>query len=717
MIMNKNIIKYTAAALTATILSTASVSCSDEQGMMSGQGRLMLNTAILSDVKVASRTDTQQELADKAIIWISNSKGAVRKYNGLSEVPAEGVELLCDHYVAEVWTGDSLSASFDTKWFKGREEFDIEKNQTTNVNIKCTVANTVASVVYKDGVDDLLSDYKMTVGHSRGDLVFEGRDDRKGYFMMPNNDKSLKWNLEGKLANGTVYTRSGVIENAKPATEYIITISYSDKPQETGGGYFRIEIEENPIVVEAEIEIKMAPQFSGYDFNLDDGLEGEVGKFTRRSVLVSAVGNLTSVVLKSPVFSSFISGEDVDLLNMEPQVADALTAHGINNTYSYNSEIDASVAKVNFEETFLNSLQEGEYAITFEATDQQGKTTSHTLNIVATNAPARVEDVLPGSVWATSVTLTARVMKPEQNPAIAYRKSGESAWTEISGATTANSVITAALTGLEPGTTYEYTVVATDYVSKSVKTFTTESAPQLPNAGFEEWQDSKAPYLIYASGTQQFWDSGNHGSATMGKNVTIPATDKFHSGSRSIKLESQFVGVGIAGKFAAGNVFVGKYLATVGTDGVLGWGRAWNSRPKALKGWMHYTANTINYKGDGAPDTVNKGDMDTGIIYIAILDDTMDEYDSEKFPVIVKTKKTDRQLFDKNAANVIAYGELVITSSTTGDDMVEFTIPLTYNRNDVKASNLMITASASRYGDFFTGGPSTLYLDDLQLVY
>ena len=49
--------------------------------------------------------------------------------------------------------------------------------------------------------------------------------------------------------------------------------------------------------------------------------------------------------------------------------------------------------------------------------------------------------------------------------------------------------------------------------------------------------------------------------------------------------------------------------------------------------------------------------------------------------------------------------------------MVPFEIPLVYNDKTKKASNLMITASASRYGDFFTGGLSVLYLDDFELVY
>lgn len=62
-------------------------------------------------------------------------------------------------------------------------------------------------------------------------------------------------------------------------------------------------------------------------------------------------------------------------------------------------------------------------------------------------------------------------------------------------------------------------------------------------------------------------------------------------------MRSQFVGVGIFGKFAAGNVFAGEYLETQGTDGILGWGREWTSRPVALKGYARYERGSQKYNG------------------------------------------------------------------------------------------------------------------------
>jgi hypothetical protein len=74
-------------------------------------------------------------------------------------------------------------------------------------------------------------------------------------------------------------------------------------------------------------------------------------------------------------------------------------------------------------------------------------------------------------------------------------------------------------------------------------------------------------------------------------------------------------------------------------------------------------------------------------------------------------------LFDKSGDNIIAYGEKVFTEATEGDGMVQIEIPLDYARTDVHPSNIVVVASASKLGDYFTGGPSVMYVDDFELVY
>ena len=66
----------------------------------------------------------------------------------------------------------------------------------------------------------------------------------------------------------------------------------------------------------------------------------------------------------------------------------------------------------------------------------------------------------------------------------------------------------------------------------------------------------------------------------------------------------------------------------------------------------------------------------------------------------------------------IAYGELPSGAATAGDGFVEFNIPIEYRNLDDKPTHIIVVCSASKYGDYMVGGDgSTMYLDDLELVY
>ena len=149
---------------------------------------------------------------------------------------------------------------------------------------------------------------------------------------------------------------------------------------------------------------------------------------------------------------------------------------------------------------------------------------------------------------------------------------------------------------------------------------------------------------------------------------------------------------------------------------MLGWGRSFTSRPKALKGYVRYVPVAVTSESKNYAE-LKKGDLDNGKIYIALLDNTQKEYSGKQYPVIVNTADTN-SFFKNTDANVIAYGELVFDKATDGDGMVEFNIPLDYYRTDIKPSNIMIVCAASKGGDYFVGGDgSVMYLDDFELVY
>ena len=165
----------------------------------------------------------------------------------------------------------------------------------------------------------------------------------------------------------------------------------------------------------------------------------------------------------------------------------------------------------------------------------------------------------------------------------------------------------------------------------------------------------------------------------LSKNPTEPEETEIHtSGGKAAKLASQYVGFSFAGKFAAGNIYTGHFCSAnmSSYQARINFGQPFTSRPTQLKGWFKYNrGTTINYPtGDGEYKTINK--------------------------------------------NVMAYGTITGEEEKGTGQWQEFTIDLKYRDLTRSPKYIIIVASASKYGDYFTGSKSSvMYVDDFSLIY
>lgn len=729
---------YIAGAL---LLGASATSCRDENLITEGEGRMQLSATIVHDVKVKSRAeaDNSEALKESALIWITDTqKGKhIYTYNGVANFPDGGLVLASGTYAAEVWAGDSVPASWqsdNTKRYRGYQEFEITRGAVVPVEVKCPIRNTVVAVSYGDKVAEVLKDYSLTISLNDGitdgshSLKFEGETAERGYFMLNSRTEGFTWVLEGtELASGKPYRKEGTYKdpdiNDAPflaqTTLYTFNINYEYGEEiEIGGAYFDIEVVPAPVEgKEEEVLISLAPEIKGTDFDITQEQSGEPENMERHSIYITAASSLTSVVIEGDVLKHIDGYDKYDLLKMDDSHLATLNAGGLTINKVEREGVLTNL-RINFEPELLNSLLEGDYAVAITATDEEKQTSEATFRFSISNNPVKTLPVDESTIDYTSVTLTSAIVKEATIYGFEIKKDPSARvydnWTFVEGVVK-DGIVTATVNDLEAGVKYLYRAVADDFASPVICDFTTPAYPQFPNAGFEEWSQPNKPWLLY-NGSDMFWDSGNHGSTSVGasNNITTPDSNIKHSGNYSAKMESKYVVI----KFAAGNLFAGKYLKTDGTDGILGWGRPWNVIPSAIKGYVKYSPVAIDQVANDAPSEYVKGQMDKGIIYCAIVTDEMQTYNGENYPVIIKTKKAERSLFDKNASNVLAYGEVIYSEATPGESMIEFSFDMVKTGNPGKPAYIIFTASASKGGDYYTGGTgSTMWLDDIEAVY
>lgn len=347
-------------------------------------------------------------------------------------------------------------------------------------------------------------------------------------------------------------------------------------------------------------------------------------------------------------------------------------------------------------------------------------------------------------IWATKATVHADVDVAEgagKTVQFGYSANGGATWSYCDAVSDSEGTWKADITGLTPSTEYTYALVLDGEHIGDVMTFTTEAAPNLPNASFEyvskvsgaDYYKFYDPSCGVEEGSYMFWGSGNgegsegvSGSANMGIVITtIDTSDKIDGNQSVVAQTSSMVGM-----LAAGNLFTGQFDGLVGTSGGrVNFGRPWNSRPSAMRIWCKYETGKLNIINDKTLG-LTESDYDRAQVKVAIGTWDYKKYGGTKdSPVHVNT--TDKSTFvdfytDKSTianGDVIIYNDgysinkgAKVSATTTG--WIEYVIPLDYRNFNAYPTHIVVSCAASQYGDYFTGYDATkLWIDAVELIY
>lgn len=711
-----------------------------------GEGALSLQVTMGEAVEVVSRTSLGNEeieaLKNDCKVRIYEGDKLIRKYSSWSSVP-EKIDLSAGtDYRVRVVAGDSVSASLDKKYYEGVETFSVVDGQTTSVEVNCNIANTLVKVNFSEELKTYLASGAVTVSvdAANGALEYnwskEGTESPVGYYMLPSGKEYLTCVFNATTKNGKKITQTNKIEPAKASTLYTLTYALStevpEHPTDEGGAFFSLKVDETPLYTQKEeIGIYRRPVIrvmSGEEeISTDSPWFLSLNSSVSPQIIMSGSSALTTASVEGTLLEKLGLSGIVDLLSEES--VGVLQQKGISLTIP--AEVQGKQIVMDWGKSWNKLLKEETmYSLRYVLVDEQGKQRELDWQIVVSDMNVQAVEIPRFETWADRTVFYGEVIEGHTPGAAVYsfqyRKKGEEAWSQnipavLSGQTIKSDV----LKGLTPGTTYEYRILEDTKISNMICEVTTESVFLLDNNSFEYTSRDGDVLRISQDPSNYWWDSGNEGSATLNKDVTYPDTSVKHSGNQSLKLQSQYVGVNIGlinpGKFAAGNLFVGEFLGTEDTYyGILGWGRACTTRPLALRAWVRYTPGTVDYT---ETDKISKGDKDKGIIYIAVGDWVSDDANyGSQWPVVVRTKGP--KLFNPKDTGTIGYGEMIFTDNVGLDEnggMKEVIIPLNYDNYGGRTripTHIIIVASASQYGDYYSGSTgSVMWLDDLELIY
>lgn len=359
--------------------------------------------------------------------------------------------------------------------------------------------------------------------------------------------------------------------------------------------------------------------------------------------------------------------------------------------------------------------------------------TTHEYTYTFTVSPEAVNrTTLSAGVWDRLAYLKAESVSAESGTSLEGLKfqfrakaSGEdSPWTDVS-ATEKEGTYTGFATGLTASTEYEYRLVNKDEVvigaAQSFTTAATDAQTALYNGNFDLWSESGS--TIYpgsaeeAGNTTSFWNTSNPGT-TQGLgaiggavNPTTGVQSPVHTtgeGAYAAKLQT----TNKLGVLAAASLYTGSFMGLSGMSANMEFGKPFTSRPVALRGYYMYTPQVINRvsRVPEGVEIVKDETMDQCAIFIALA----------KKSFTFNNNKEEEYIDYEGDDNIIAYGELPSGAATSGDGYTEFTIPLKYKESQFgeQPTHIIIVCSASKYGDYMTGGDnSLLYVDDFSLVY
>ncbi|MFV0581699.1 MAG: PCMD domain-containing protein [Parabacteroides gordonii] len=673
----------------------------DRNGVPTG----VLYVGVEEDNTLFTKAQTEVSNESLQVIILKGEEDTLKVYNDyLAEVKGQRMVLPVGKYTVTIRSNGVDSVGWETPFYQGQEEVEVKQGEITNAKIVCNIANTKVSVVYGESVQQHFIDYQTVVSNSSDSLIFTRDEYRSGFFTP--EKLTVKLNLVNN--DGNRFTMKRVYSDIQPQYHYIFKFTLADDGEDSeASADFDVTVDKDSQEIEYNIFIKEEDELFGkgipkltLDGEFKDNiltLKKEEDAVIPKALLKLSVPNgIQSVHLKT--FSWQFEGSLFDQTNWPVNfpVIDLSKNEQIIDFSSLIEFLQPEGTKTSMHKFVLsvsdNLYQEEEITFSFE---------------IKADVDVSADEPI---VWAKFATLKGNSIDLD-NLSFEFRKKGEIESEKITNVSVdvATGNFTALKIGMEANTDYQYRAISGENSSDWCD-FTTKDTPSVVNLNFDSWctYTDKKSEMPNANNESIIWDSGNRGTNTdpfathnpTSKEETFCAVAG--SGKNAVRMQADVV----FSNFAAGNIYTGNFVKAVlnPTGAQLNFGIPYKGKPTKLMGYYNYTPGSI--------DNGNKNDMngktDIAQIYLALFKW------SKAFAVNTATS-TFVNLDPKTNPDLIALGMFETSEVSPKDEYQKLNIDIKYYRDD-EPTYILIVASASKYGDYFTGSTkSILYIDEFEL--
>lgn len=618
------------------LLSLLFIGCQEEQlnNMQTGGFQISLQDVAADITTKTLPKDLEGPIVSNFHLKITNENNGISAYDGayISDlIPAStGI------YSITATHGDNRPLAKDDPYYKGDTTgVELEEDQVASVELKCRVANALASVVYTSEAmfKEVFTDYRVKVGIGNLTLDLENGTTESAYYQA---GSIPTFTFVGTLkGNGKEVTK--VLEDTKltdPSTfaagqHCKITLSLSTT---TSGLNLDIEkVEATPVTITATIPMEWlpAPKVSATGFDENKTLTiYETEEVTSASIDFKVAQPLQDLYFKLKFDDENLSSlnkeeeEEYQLSKMSEEEKSAFTSAGI-----ILPSIGSTEPQIMFSEDFISKLLSKNKGTvsniividSVKANDRINKDESPLSYTIAVNKPEFTVDVLDGNVW--SKTFTAEEISVSEGKGnletikknLVYQfQDADGTWLDFSNQDTRQQVFAEH----PQNRNYKVRALYRNVLASNEVGVELESQDQLPNSGMEDWYietkkkesptgwlDPKTYYTFhpYAEGhaNSSWWDTNNDkaqgGTYALGIwyegcfASCVSYTEDAHSGSKAALMYLSGCGDGYAntsgtyvGGAMVGSLFIGSY-----NNGIVQ-GHDFGVRPTSLTFWYKY---------------------------------------------------------------------------------------------------------------------------------